>query len=146
MSTRRRNIRTQTEQELAELEAAEQAAVVQVHQADVSPTRGATQTETSPADLVAQTTAPQVRPRSPQEEQPEHGEEWADSRAHLVKHRHPRAEDEEEQFERVYKRETYYIDRSALPKLKKLIKKLDRTKTAVMNEALADLFTKYGIE
>jgi hypothetical protein len=73
-------------------------------------------------------------------------EEPGDSRAHLVKHRRPRAEEEEEQFESVYKRETYYIDRTYLPKLKKLIKKRGDTKTALMNEALEDLFTKYGIE
>ena len=127
MTTRRRNIRTQTEQELAELEAAEQAA-----------TPGAVQVETRPA-------APptQVTPRPAQREKDEESE---DSRAHLVKHRRPRAEEEEEQFERVYKRETYYIDRSYLPKLKKLIRKLDHTKTAVMNEALEDLFAKHGIE
>lgn len=134
MTTRRRNIRTQTEQELAELEAAEQAASTQVRQPDLPVTSGAIQAETRMVAPPAQ-----VTPREKDEEQ-------EDSRAHLVKHRRPRAEEEEEQFESVYKRETYYIDRSYLPKLKKLIKKLGYTKTAVMNEALEDLFTKHGIE
>ncbi len=144
MSTRRRNIRTQTEQELAELEAAEQAATTQTHQTDATRISGATQTETRAAAPPAQAKAALVTPRSAQGET--HEEDWEDSRAHLVKHRRPRAEEEEEQFERVYKRETYYIDRTYLPKLKKLIKKLEHTKTAVMNEALEDIFSKYGIE
>ena len=138
MTTRRRNIRTQTEQELAELEAAEQAASTVHQQPGLSATLGATQVETRPAAPPAQ-----VTPRPAQREKDEESE---DSRAHLVKHRRPRAEEEEEQFENVYKRETYYIDRSYLPKLKKLIKKLGESKTAVMNEALEDLFTKHGIE
>ncbi len=138
MTTRRRNIRTQTEQELAELEAAEQAASTQIQQPGLPATSEATHVETR---LAAPPT--QVTPRPAPREQ---DEESQDSRAHLVKHRRPRAEEEEEQFERVYKRETYYIDRTYLPKLKKLIKKLGDTKTAVMNEALEDLFTKHGIE
>ncbi len=138
MTTRRRNIRTQTEQELAELEAAEQAASTVHQQPGFPATPGATQVETRQAAPPAQ-----VTPRPAQREKDEESE---DSRAHLVKHRRPRAEEEEEQFENVYKRETYYIDRSYLPKLKKLIKKLGESKTAVMNEALEDLFTKHGIE
>jgi hypothetical protein len=144
MTTRRRNIRTQTEQELAELEATERAVGTQVQQAEAPPVREVTHTESRTAVPPAQTTAVQMIPRAAQEER--HEEEWEDSRAHLVKHRRPRAEEEEEQFESVYKRETYYIDRSYLPKLKKLIKKLDHTKTAVMNEALEDIFAKYGVE
>lgn len=133
MSTHRRNTHTQTGQELPESEATERTAATQAHQRDVPRTHGITQTEAGAAAPTAQ--------------REEHDkEEGRDSRAHLVKHRHPRAEDETEQFESVYKRETYYIDRSYLPKLKKLIKKLDHTKTAVMNEALEDLFAKYGIE
>lgn len=124
MSTRRRATRTDTEQELPETEATERDA--------------ATQTE-------RKTAAPEAAPTAARREMHEE-EEWEDSRAHLVKHRRPRAEEEEEQFERVYKRETYYIDRSYLAKLKKLIRKLDHTKTAVMNEALEDLFAKHGIE
>jgi hypothetical protein len=138
MTTRRRNIRTQTEQELAELEAAELAASTQIQQPGLPATSDATHVETRLAALPAQVT-PRPAPR-------EKDEESEDSRAHLVKHRRPRAEEEEEQFERVYKRETYYIDRTYLPRLKKLIKKLGDTKTAVMNEALEDLFTKHGIE
>jgi hypothetical protein len=138
MTTRRRNIRTQTEQELAELEAAEQAASTGHQQPGLPATSDATQVETRP---VAPPT--QVTPRPAQRAK---DEEPGDSRAHLVKHRRPRAEEEEEQFESVYKRETYYIDRTYLPKLKKLIKKRGDTKTALMNEALEDLFTKYGIE
>ncbi len=138
MTTRRRNIRTQTEQELAELEAAEQAASTQIQQPGLPATSDATRVETRLAAPPAQVT-PRPAPS-------EKDEESQNSRAHLVKHRRPRAEEEEEQFERVYKRETYYIDRTYLPKLKKLIKKLGDTKTAVMNEALEDLFTKHGIE
>jgi hypothetical protein len=137
MTTRRRNIRTQTEQELAELEAAE-AASAQALQPGLPATSDATHVETRPAAPSAQ-----VTPRPAQRAKDEESE---GSRAHLVKHRRPRAEEEEEQFERVYKRETYYIDRTYLPRLKKLIKKLGDTKTAVMNEALEDLFTKHGIE
>ena len=138
MTTRRRNIRTQTEQELAELEAAEQAASTQIQQPGLPATSDATHVETKPTAVLAQ-----VTPRPATREKDEESE---DSRAHLVKHRRPRAEEEEEQFERVYKRETYYIDRSYLPKLKRLIRKQDQTKTALMNEALEDLFAKYGIE
>lgn len=141
MTTRRRNIRTQTEQELAELEAAERAA--QAGQTDTTPE--ATPTESRAAAAPAPPTVAQPSTRASQRGDQDE-DKWEDSRAHLVKHRRPRAEEEEEQFERVYKRETYYIDRSYLPKLKKLIKKLDHTKTAVMNEALEDLFSKYGIE
>ena len=137
MSTHHRNTRPGTGQELPESEATERAAAGQVHQSDASLPPGATQAET-------RTAAPEAAPAPRGKNQEE--EEWEDSRAHLVKHRRPRSEDETEQFESVYKRETYYIDRSYLPKLKKLIKKLDHTKTAVMNEALEDLFAKYGIE
>jgi hypothetical protein len=129
MSQRRRNIRTQTEQELAELEAAEQA--------NQHTETGGQQTTTSEEHQPATTgvlTAPA------QEEEP------GESRSHLVKHRAPRAEAEEEQFDSVYKRDTYYIDRTYIKKLKKLIKDSQHTKTYLMNEALDLLFEKYNIE
>src|SRR5712691_6983256 len=113
-------------------------ASAQIQQPSFPATSDATHVETKLAAPPAQVT--------PRPAQPEKDEESQNSRAHLLKHLRPRAEEEEEQFERVYKRETYYIDRSYLPKLKKLIKNLGDTKTAVMNEALEDLFTKHGIE
>ena len=107
MSTRRRqNIRTQTNQELAELEAAEQGS------------------------------------QEEREDEPMREE----SRSHLVRHRAARKERVEEQFESVYKRDTYYIDRTYAPRLKKMIEKTNHSKTALLNEGLVYLFEKYGIE
>ena len=114
MSARRRqNIRTQTDQELAELEAAEEQGSPQV-----------------------------VSIREEHEDEPTREE----SRSHLVRHRAARKERVEEQFESVYKRDTYYIDRTYAPRLKKMIEKTNLSKTALLNEGLAYLFEKYGID
>jgi hypothetical protein len=129
MSTRRRNIRTQTEEELAELEAAERG------EQGTSTTIG-DQRQAGPVNTQTLTPPPPTQ----EDEEPE------ESRTHLVKHRAPRAENEEEQFDSVYKRDTYYIDRTYPKRLKKMIKKTQRTKTALMNEGLELLFEKYGIE
>ena len=108
MSARRRqNIRTQTDQELAEFEATEQGSQQEDHQDE------------------------------PVSEE---------SRSHLVRHRAARKERVEEQFESVYKRDTYYIDRTYAPRLKKMIEKTNHSKTALLNEGLAYLFEKYGID
>jgi hypothetical protein len=129
MSQRRRNIRTQTEQELAELEASEQT-----QGSGLRPAPGEAKDDRPATPTVTQISPPQA----------EEGRQ--DSRAHLVKHRAARAENEEEQFDSVYKRETYYIDRAYAPRLKKLIETTKRTKTDLMNEALEAIFKKYGIE
>jgi hypothetical protein len=127
MSQRRRNIRTQREQELADLEAAEQS------------------TQPAPEPYPGQRPLPAQAPLLPPTPTTDDDEEPEPSRRHLVKHRAARAENEEEQFEAVYKRDTYYIDRTSIPRLKKLIKQSQHTKTALLNEALDMLFEKYGI-
>jgi len=129
MSQRRRNMRTNLDQELEqELAAREGGDQANVPGAPTPATPAPAQLASVPTMAPAPAAAP------------------LQSRAHLVQHRAPRADTVEEQFENVYQRETYYIDRAYFPKLKQLIKDSGNTKTALMNEALDLLFQKYGVQ
>lgn len=142
--TRRRNVRTnldaELEQELAAREEGQPAGQVPTPApAPIAEQSGVTaETLSAPASRTAPLLA--STPGASQPSAP------VESRAHLVKHRAPRADAVEDQFENVYQRETYYIDRAYFPKLKQLIKDSGNTKTALMNEALDLLFAKYGVQ
>ncbi len=132
---RRRMARTQLDSEVAAEE-----------EATTSGQETGTATEAKETRPAATNTAASPATSRREEREKEEEEEPGESRRHLVKHRAPRAEVEEEQFDSVYKRDTYYIDRTYIKRLKQLIKDSQRTKTYLMNEALDLLFEKYNVE
>lgn len=133
MTTRRRNIRTQLEQELEEEQAASSAA------------------PGSPRELQATiATLPVSAPIPESLPQEKSGAVGAADPTRQVKARRVEeeegAEDAEPSFEDTYRRETYYIRRAYRPRLKRLLRATRKQKYALMEEGLEYLFEKYGIE
>ena len=155
-SSRRRNARTQLEAEVAELEAQEQGDQGDQQQRDEPSTPTATITTTAAS---APTPASSVAPEQPRDREDEQVIPPASNTQvkpgkqarHIEEDEEEEDEEDDELFEDLYKRTTYYIRRTNIPRLKKLVRKFKRgperrPKYDLMEEALEYLFEKYGIE